>query len=294
MIRGTGRLAWGRRATAVAFLVLLALAGRAEVDWLRGSTTGTEVAGVVPLTDPLAALEVTLATREFGGAILFGAVLLLAFAAVMGPVFCGWVCPVGFLLDLNHAFRHWLQRVLRRHGRALPSWRAPSGTRLVILGAVLGFALVAQLPLFQTVSPIHIAGLAVAFSAGPALLVLAVLAVVEWFVPRLWCRALCPLGETYSLAGRLAPFRVRVTLAEAGKVPCRSCTRHCPMDIPVMEGYALKARRSVDDSRCTRCGACTDACPRGVLHLGFRDPNRAGVAARGPARSRQRSLEVPA
>jgi ferredoxin len=36
-----------------------------------------------------------------------------------------------------------------------------------------------------------------------------------------------------------------------------------------MEEYTLAGKLSIDHPDCTRCGSCIDACPRGVLKLGF-------------------------
>ena len=73
---------------------------------------------------------------------------------VAGPVFCSWVCPLGFVLDLNDDLRRLVQGRLRR-GAPAPERRIPAGIGFLFLGACLGLALMARLPVFQTVSPIH-------------------------------------------------------------------------------------------------------------------------------------------
>lgn len=281
---------WARRVTAGAFVLLLVVGGFAWFPWFKGSTTSTRLLELVPLADPLAAAEIMLATGRLQSDLIIGAALLLAFCLLMGPVFCGWVCPLGLLLDLNHALR---DRVLKRLGkrqRGLPNHRIPSTVKYGVLGLVLAFSLTARVPAFQTVSPINITGWSVLeavqalrradnatlavvaldfiLTAGPALLFVVAVMLVEYLSPRLWCRALCPLGALYSVFGRFAPFRIRVNPAEAGKAACRQCTLHCPVGIPVMD-YSMDFRPAVDDPDCTRCGSCIDACPRGVLKLGF-------------------------
>ena len=155
--------------------------------------------------------------------LLIGAGLLLAFCAAMGPVFCGWVCPLGLLLDLNHGVRERIRRLFGKRRRPALSRRLPSQIKYGVLGLVLGFSLTGHVPAFQTVSPINI----VAWSAqeviaagrraqaesvggdwweyllslGPALLLVFGIVVVEYVSPRLWCRCLCPLGAFYSLFG---------------------------------------------------------------------------------------------
>lgn len=261
----TARWTYTRRLVAASFLALIA----ADVAWLRGSLSATELFDVLRLTDPLAAMEVTLATRAPVQDVLVGATILLVVAAILGPVFCSWACPLGLLLNLNDAACRTARRLLRlpRKRSSRLAW-APT-IRYAVLGTTVGFALTARMPAFQALSPINLVGWGATFARGPALWILVAIAVIEWFVPRLWCRAACPLGALYSLAARAAPFRVRIDPCEAGKVRCGLCTANCPMGIRVMEDYTLADASSVDDASCTRCGSCLDACPRPVLRIGF-------------------------
>jgi len=182
----------------------------------------------------------------------------------MGPVFCGWICPLGLLLDLNQWIR---RRVLGRNTKR--GWHAPRALRYGVLGLIVGVALVGRIPLFQTLSPINILGWSLIFGLAPGLIVVAAIALAEWFAPRLWCRSLCPPGALYSLIGRFAPLRVRIHPDESRR-PCFQCSRACPMGIAVVEEYTLMGKLAVDDQDCTRCGDCIDVCPKSTLKLGFR------------------------
>jgi len=274
LMRGTQkhifRWVWARRTTAAVFLLLLVLGRYEWFPWLKGNTAATTVCRIVPFADPLAAIEVTLATRRAEIDLLVGAGVLLAFGVLAGPVFCGWVCPLGLLLDLNDALRRgWTQR-LHRGSWLVRGLRVPAEIKYGFLGLALGFALVARLPAFQTLSPINIVAWAIVFSAWPALLVVGALVAVEHIASRVWCRSLCPLGALYSLVGRYGLLRVRVDPARAGKLRCERCTQSCPMGIRVTEDYVVAGKSAIDHPDCTRCGACVDACPSGALRLGMR------------------------
>ncbi len=259
---------FARRLTALAFATLLVLGSRAWFPWFRGTTTGTRLCDAVALSDPLAALEQTLATRHTHAELLWGAAILVAVGVVLGPVFCGWVCPLGLVLDLNDDLR----RRLRGWGVRLPEWRWPGSVRFVVLGLTAGLSFGLGWPVFQTVSPINFVVWGALFEPVRWLLVVvAVVALVEHFAPRLWCRSLCPLGALYSLLGRFALLRVRLDPETAGRTPCRQCTTQCPLGIRVMEDYSLRQRANVDHPDCTRCGNCLEVCPRDVMWLGFRD-----------------------
>ncbi|MCA9322985.1 MAG: 4Fe-4S binding protein [Planctomycetes bacterium] len=255
-----------RRTTALGFLAAIVWAARGEVEVFRGSTTATRLFGVLRLADPLAALELQIASRGVDLALVGAAAVLLVVAALLGPVFCGWVCPFGLLADLNGGLRLRLSKwLMRRRRLRLWDWRLPRATRWVALAFVLGMALTARLPVYQAVSPINQVPMALAFMQHEAWFVIAALLVVEWFVPRVWCRALCPTGALYALVGRWAPLRIRIDRQLAGRSPCRQCSIHCPMGIRVMEDHTLRGKSSIDDLQCSRCGNCLEVCMQGVL-----------------------------
>ncbi len=270
------RWAWARRSTAAAFLALLFLGRFDWFPWLKGTTTATTIGHIVPFADPLAAIEVMLATRSVQLELLLGATILLIFGALAGPVFCGWVCPLGLLLDLNDTLRRWVANRTRRTGWSLPEMSIPRAVRCGVLALVLGFSLVAQLPAFQILSPINTVSWVVVFFAWHGVLLVSVIAVVEHVAPRIWCRSLCPLGAVYSLMGGFARLRVYVRPHRGGKVRCGQCALYCPMGIRVMEEYVLSNKPSIDDPDCTRCGECVDRCPTKILRLGVRcaDPDK--------------------
>ncbi len=262
-----------RKITAALFLTLLILGSFAWFPWFHGSTTGTNLFNLIPFTDPLAALEITLADKTLHWQFLLGAALLTLLAFIMGPIFCGWICPLGFILDLNHTLRNTTLRLLGKNPTHQPVTKGKPHhfLRYFFLGIAIGFSLIAQLPIFQILSPINILARNILFTLSPAIAIIAFIIIIEWWSPRLWCRTLCPLGALYSILGRFGLLRIRINPALAGKTPCAQCTRHCPMGIRVLEDFAAKHRPSVDHPSCTRCGECIDLCPKGVLRLRFRN-----------------------
>lgn len=249
------------RLTALAFLVLLFLGAQEFFPWFKGSTTATSVLDTVPFADPLAAIEVVFASGTLDETLLIGAGLLVVMGLLLGPVFCGWICPLGLLLDLNQAIR---RRVIRKPGQRLPRI-----VKYAVLGFALAFSLTASLPAFQIVSPINFVSWLLVFNPTEWLLlsILVILIVAEYAAPRVWCRALCPLGAFYGLIGRFAWLRIHVDKEHRCPPRCRQCTIHCPMGIAVKEEYTNRA--SVDHPDCTRCGDCVDQCPKAMLR--FRD-----------------------
>jgi len=274
---------WLRRSCALAFLVMLGLGAYRWFPWFKGSANATLFWDAIPFTDPLAALEYFLATRTVDLSILTGALILIGFCLVLGPIFCGWFCPLGLMLDVVSGFR---KRIFKK---TTAGFKALEPIRFVILGSALGLSLLWGLPLFQTISPINFMSWLAAFSpevfneteegvstflpmlfaaGGGMLAFLSLILLFEVVLHPFWCRTLCPLGALYSLIGFKAPFKVTVSPDRDACKPCKRCHRACPMGISVMDEFTLKEKTAVDHLNCTRCGACIDVCPRDVLHMG--------------------------
>jgi polyferredoxin len=244
--------------------------------------------------DPLLILANLLASRLFlAGSAL--ALITLLLTLIFGRAWCGWLCPLGTVLDL-FSLKAW-------RGKRLPppeSWRGIKyGLLLVILTAALfgNLTLLALDPLTilyrslavslwpaldQVVTALETALYQVAFLAGPistfdawlrplllplepvyysstilfAGLFLGVIALNLW-APRFWCRYLCPLGGLLGLLSKLAFFRRQVGEECKG---CTLCTAACPTGtIDPQKGYAS------DPSECTMCLDCLEACPRSQI-----------------------------
>jgi ferredoxin-type protein NapH len=259
---------WLHRASAASFLLLLWLGRFDWFPYFKGSAVSTKLFGVVFFTDPLAALEVMLASFRFTTTLVIAAAILIVLYAFLGRAFCAWFCPLGLLLELNAELRSWLNHFLRRYKTHLPAITVPRSAKYVLLLVTLLLSLVTRLPVFQLLSPINIFARAIIFGADAALLIVIVIVVLEYVAPRAWCISLCPLGAFYSLLGRWSPLRIQIDQARerSGKM-CGLCTHHCPIQIQVLEDHIKQGKNSVDDPECMRCGMCLDGCPRQSLSL---------------------------
>lgn len=259
---------WSHRLSAAAFLALLVLGRQEWFPWLKGSPTATRLLSIIPFVDPLAGLEVMAASRNVTATLLIGVASTTVIAVVLGRLFCGWLCPVGLVLELNDQLRGWLHRRLARLRVKVPQFHVPKALKYWLLLLFLGLSLVAGIPVFTSISPINLVVLSILFAPVIGLIAIGLLIVLEHFSPRLFCRSVCPLGALYSLLGRYAPLRIRVRTG-CERMSCLRCTQHCPMGIRVMEDYVLAGKTAVNDHECTRCGTCSDVCGAGVVKLGW-------------------------
>jgi ferredoxin len=219
------------------------------------------------LLDPLAGVATGVASRQWTSAATWAITVLLA-CLVVPRLFCGYVCPLGTLIDL---FDGSIGRVLRLRRPRFPGWLR--GVRFAILAIVLGAAasgvlltgFVSAIPLLtrglcsslgalqnaalrgsHVVPPLAWAELA---SVG---LVLAVLA-LGLLRRRFWCRYLCPSGAILSLGSVFSVFRRRVATHCSD---CGRCVENCPF------GAAESAEAFFAAAECGSCRTCAAVCPQ--------------------------------
>ncbi|MBN1655855.1 MAG: 4Fe-4S binding protein [Deltaproteobacteria bacterium] len=162
------------------------------------------------MTDPLISTLATAASRIWISETLY-ALVLVGLTFVFGRFFCGWICPLGTLLDLvGRLWRGRVSAVLRHDAY----WRrvkyyilialciaALAGAQLVYLGDPLVI-------LFRAVAT----GLMPSTSGESTLfsfIILLVIIGLSGITQRFWCRYLCPLGAFYGAVARFSLFRRR-------------------------------------------------------------------------------------
>jgi ferredoxin-type protein NapF len=281
---------WFQLAFFALFIVMLTF-----TVWPLGSV----YLGAFLVGDPLIALN-SAANGVLKVEMLIALGMLVA-PLVLGRTFCGYVCPMGTLIE-------WASPKTRRVGlspKARDRWRTVPVFVLLLSAGLLLFGSGAYLVLdplatltrsattllfpfadrmvrlagdvLYLVPPLRdgvdavttaLAG-RIVYAAprvyGLALMVLGTLAgilALNLVERRFWCRHLCPLGALLGLVGRLG-IRNRVVDAEAC-IACGACERVCPLDAVRDEFLAT------DTSRCQLCLECADVCPTSAIGIGMR------------------------
>lgn len=93
---------WTLARRALQLAVLGLFAGTARLGWtlageplLDGTLSASEVAGTIPLSDPLALLERLAAGHMPTLTAGLGALIVLVLYSLLGSrTFCGWICPM--------------------------------------------------------------------------------------------------------------------------------------------------------------------------------------------------------
>jgi polyferredoxin len=216
--------------------------------------------------DPLIFLTNPVATPLVLGALAG----LLALALVLGRAFCGWVCPMGSLVDLVDLALSPLRRINparldRWQGRRTLA-RFPPSFWILGMSIVTVFLMPPVLPFFHPnvwiVRIFSLSWLGIGF--------LAFLAAAAVFARRLWCVYLCPLGALYGLLGLFSVLGLRIRSCSE----CGRCGR-CPMAAADAESRTIMAHQ------CTLCFDYEESCPVEGFAFGLRARARAGRRGEG-------------
>ncbi len=264
--------------------------------WSRRGGWPPELVNLPMQLDPLAMLSHLLASRTFLASSA-EALLVIALTVVLGRAWCGWLCPMGTVLQLFSLDR-W-----RGKRKAPPdSWRK---TKYGLLIVILAAALFANLTLL-IFDPLTILLRTLSVSMWPAVdqiiraaetalyQVPLLRSAVSWFdgiarpkvlppdpafyrytmlyaavfvaiiglnlvAKRSWCRYLCPLGALLGLLSKIGVIRREVN------AKCQKCDKCLPV-CPTGTAQAQKDYAS-DPGECTMCLECLAACPFNAIQF---------------------------
>ena len=235
-----------------------------------------------------------------GLAPLLPLAMFLLIGALFGRILCGWACPFGLVQDvLGYARKRPFEVAAHTHRGAIRLKYYILGIVMLISGTLaLSLALGAEQAQrykealgpyasgpFTALSPAE-----TLFSLLPALVVklleigevkvkdfLAGLPWVFWarliimvavlilvaYVPRGWCRYLCPVGAMMALFSRFSLLGLRIDVVKCDR--CGECVRACPMMVRLLDQEPEK----ISDPECIYCFRCVAACPHGAIKPRF-------------------------
>ncbi len=194
--------------------------------------------------------------------IALGMVLLLGI--VFGKLFCGWVCPFGFLQDMLHK--------IPTRKLTLPKWTSHIKYLVLVLMVFLIPFFLGEETMYSFCRICPASALQVTlpnlFSSGSLILplativkltVLIVVLLAVIFSRRAFCKVLCPIGAILAPLNLLSFWKVKLPTDNC--ISCDKCDEVCPSTISPSSRIAkgVVSNRSLD---CIVCHDCRTVCPQ--------------------------------
>lgn len=91
---------------------------------------------------------------------------------------------------------------------------------------------------------------------GARVIILALTIVLSLYVPRGWCRYLCPQGAFSAILMHFSFLGLKRDPVRCTRVGCRDCVEVCPMMVPILD----QPWEKFTHPECIMCLKCVDAC----------------------------------
>ena len=181
--------------------------------------------------------------------------IALALALIAGPVFCGWVCPMG-------SVQEWLGKLGRRlfkkrFNRFIPARfdRILRYLRYLVLGWVVYMTAATGTLVFSDWDPYFtLFNLWTSEIALSGVIILGLVVVASLFVERPFCKYACPYGAALGVFNLFRVFKIRRNSRTC--IDCKACDRDCPMNIPVSTSGTVRNHQCISCLKCTSEQAC--------------------------------------
>jgi polyferredoxin len=220
----------------------------------------------------------------------------LIIVMLSGRLLCGWACPFGFIQDiLGYVKKKHKEISLETHRTLIYGKYIILGITLffsitlsVSLAAGAGTKYKQSLGIFgeapfDVLSPVNTLFASIpkmmidfrytimeesfwkaleAIGAISALFwirfaILLIILVLAVYIPRVWCKYLCPHAAIQALINRFSFLGLKREPVKCTKADCKLCMEACPMNVRILELPWEK----FTDPECIYCLKCRDACP---------------------------------
>lgn len=185
-------------------------------------------------------------------------------AVLFGRMFCGFICPMGFMQDILWKVSDILH--VEKFSRKEKFMKIINVCKYLFLLCFFGLTFIGLnfcnfCPAVITLT--GLSGFRTHLTVGYFLGVIAM--ILSFFMRRFWCN-ICPMGYLVGLFHKICLFRIKKDCTAC--TMCAACYESCPMRIKTI--YTENKKEDVTTSECIFCGECIRKCPEnGALSITF-------------------------
>ena len=236
---------------SLVLLFLIPVLNLYAIHFIKGTFYSMSI-GNLDLVDPSMVIQHLLLTKEIYTPMLFGAVIIGIIAFFSGRLFCGWICPYNFFMEITTGLKRKftkakVEKKKNRNPVSFVFWFIFS--MILFITALSGVPLITLIS-FPGIISGGISDLIYWGTLGSGFILLLGIFVFDLiFFPRFWCRTVCPVGAT------LALFKGKKSLTAVFQPSQCNCTASylpCNVSCPIH----LDPRKKDFYPACMNCGEC--------------------------------------
>jgi len=183
--------------------------------------------------------------------------IILGMIVLIGPIFCGWMCPFGSVQDFLFKIN---EKTFKKKITVPDSLERLLKWLRYIIYFLSGYAIIKLIDSRKAFT-FFLKGKPVLTTT---LIIMVIFMILSLFIHRIFCRYFCPLGAKYGLISLTRIFTIKRDIDEC--IDCKLCDRNCPMQIEV------SSDKAINSPQCISCGRCILSCPKkGALKIGIRE-----------------------
>ncbi|MGA1846269.1 4Fe-4S binding protein [Deferribacter abyssi] len=224
------------------------------INFIKGTFYSLDV-GDIAIADPLAIFQAFLVSKLFVLTMFISIIIPILLMLILGRVWCSWMCPYHFLVELLYSLRARLK--IKNTLKSFNKTNKVNIFRFTFLICGLFITGVAGIPLLNLISaPGIISSQALVlikfhYFTYEIVFVIFLLIIEAILGSFFWCRYFCPTGSFLSIFRTKKGLHIKKIKEDCSN--CLRCIKSCPMGInPMTEG---------SNYLCHNCGKCVDVCP---------------------------------
>lgn len=227
---------------------------------------------------PIGSLQAVIGDRQYKFTFYLTGFFMVV-GGILGRFVCGWLCPFGLIQDLLYKIPFVKKIKKVKMDRYLRYLKYIILIVFVILLPLFVVDIIGQgsptfckyicpagtleggVPLVL-LNDTFVDAIGFLFAWKMTILIITIIASIIIFRP--FCKYICPLGAIYGLFNGISLYQYRVEDSKC--IKCNACTNACKMNI---DPY-----KTPNHMECIRCGDCEIACPTKAISSGFSRGNK--------------------